>query len=103
MRPSLKESPAFPVALRGSVDRGAAKVEVLVDEEGYARLPRVVEASDPAFGYAAVQAVSHWTFSPPKAGGKPVVARLQLPFAFEAKPAVMGTAVGEPTGDQDAK
>ena len=58
----MNQEPAFPLALRGKIDRGTARIELLVDEEGEARLPRVVEASEPAFGYAAVQAVSHWTF-----------------------------------------
>ena len=97
------QPPAFPLALRGKVDRGMATVELLVDEDGSARLPRVVEASEPAFGYAAVQAASQWKFSPPKTGGKPAVARLVVPVIFETRPAVMGTAVGEPPGDRATK
>jgi TonB family protein len=92
----LSEPPVFPLALRGSGERGEAQIELLIDEAGHARLPRVVEASNPAFGYAAVQAVSQWLFSPPKADGKSVVTRVIVPFVFEAKPVVLGTAVGEP-------
>ena len=75
---------------------GEAQVEFLVDEQGHAHLPRIAGASDPAFGYAAVQAVSQWLFEPPKAGGKAAVVRVVEPFEFDATPPVMGTAVGEP-------
>ncbi len=97
LRPLLDPAPVFPLALRDRVEQGSATVEFLVDERGRVRLPRVKAASDPAFGYAAVQAVSLWLFSPPKAGGKTVVARVVVPFEFRTEPPVMGTAVGEPT------
>jgi TonB family protein len=96
LKPLSRRPPVFPLALRGKTDQGQARIELLVDEEGHARLPRIAEASDPAFGYAAVQAVSQWLFEPPKAGGKAVVVRVVVPFTFESKPPVMGTAVGEP-------
>ena len=103
LRPLLPQSPVFPVALRGKVDRGEAQIEVLVDDDGHARLPRIVKASDPAFGYAAVQALSQWLFEPPKSGGKPAVVRVIVPFKFATEPPVMGTAVGEPTAPGAAK
>lgn len=101
--PRSRRPPVFPVALRGKVDQGEAVVEFLVDEHGHARLPRIVRASDPAFGYAAVQAVSQWLFEPPKAGGRAAVARVTAPFAFELKPPVLGTGVGEPREDSTGK
>ncbi|MFT3783403.1 MAG: TonB family protein [Nibricoccus sp.] len=75
-------TPHFPANLKGKVAEGSAKIEILINSEGKVCLPRIVEASDPAFGYAAVQAVVSWRFEPPKAGGKTVVARVQLPFHF---------------------
>lgn len=101
LMPLSRRPPGFPLALRGKTDQGQARIEVLVDEEGHARLPRIAGASDPAFGYAAVQAVSQWLFAPPKAGGKAVVVRVVVPFEFESKQPVMGTAVGGPPGDHD--
>lgn len=47
-------------------------------------LPRMVSASAPAFGYAAVQTVATWRFEPPTSGGKPVMARARVPFTFKA-------------------
>jgi outer membrane biosynthesis protein TonB len=58
-------------------------VEFLVDEHGHARLPRVVDASAPEFGYAAVAAVALWTFEAPTAKGEPVVVRVRAPFIFK--------------------
>ena len=63
---------------------------MLVDEEGCVRLPRIVEATDDAFGYAAIQSVASWRFESPKRGGRDVVVRVRIPFAFTkdaAKPA----------------
>ena len=69
------------------MDRGEARIEVLIDEEGKVRLPRIVEATDPAFGYAAVQAVTEWRFEPPTAAGKPAIVRVLVPFDFALEPA----------------
>lgn len=84
LKPMSQRQPAFPLAMKGKVQKGDAVIEFLVDEEGRARLPRIVKASDAAFGYAAVQAITEWRFQPPKAGGKTVVARVQAPFKFAA-------------------
>jgi TonB family protein len=103
LKPLSRRAPVFPLAPGGKVDHGEAQVEFLIDKDGHVRLPRIAEASDPAFGYAAVQAVSQWLFEPPKAGGKAVVVRVIVPFRFESAPPVMGTAVGEPPAAGNAK
>jgi TonB family protein len=74
---------SFPLSLFGKVPGGSATVEFLVDEHGHARLPRVVDASAPEFGYAAVAAVALWTFEAPTAKGEPVVVRVRAPFIFK--------------------
>ncbi len=83
-RPQLlsPRSPAFPSALVGKVAEGQAVVEFLIDHDGKVQLPRVVSATDPAFGYAAVQGVAAWRFAPPTSHGKPVVVRAQVPIGF---------------------
>jgi TonB family protein len=91
----LTQRPVFPRTLHDHVDHGSATVEVLIDEKGRVRLPRIVEASDPAFGYAAVQALASCMFEPPKVGGETVIARVSIPFSFDVKPPVMGIGVGE--------
>jgi TonB family protein len=96
MRPLMKPLPEYPLTLRNKVDHGAATIELLIDAEGHARLPRIIDTSDPAFGYAAVQAVAQWLFEPPKSGGKAVVARVRVAYEFKLELPVMGTAVGVP-------
>ena len=78
--------PGFPRSLYGRVAKGTAMIELLVDEKGRARLPRIVSASDPAFGWAALQAVETWRFDPPVSGGKSVVTRVRVPFEFSSPP-----------------
>jgi len=64
---------------------GEATVEVLINEEGKVFLPRIVSASEPAFGWAAVQAVAAWRFEPPTRNSAPVVTRVRIPFGFQIK------------------
>lgn len=82
LTPLSRRPPVFPLALRAEGRPGRATIEALIDEDGHVRLPRIVDASDPAFGYAAAQAAAAWLFAPPKSGGKPVVVRVRLPFDF---------------------
>lgn len=74
--------PAYPPEFARTGEAGRAVVEFLIDREGRVRLPRIVSATQPAFGYAAVQAVSAWRFAEPRIGGKPAVLRLQMPMEF---------------------
>lgn len=77
-----RRAPVFPLIRAGRDDTAEAMVDLIVDDEGYVRLPRIVSATDPAFGYAAVQAVSQWRFEPPKVHGTPTAVRVRAPFAF---------------------
>jgi TonB family protein len=83
LKPISRRSPVFPVTLPETVTSGEAQVECLVDKKGRVRLPRVVTATDPAFGYAAVQALSTWWFEPPMIHGDEVVVRVRVPFEFK--------------------
>jgi TonB family protein len=99
LKPISRRSPVFPRAVAESVRTGEALVEFLIDEEGKARLPRIVSASEPAFGYAAAQAVSQWQFEPPKCAGKTVVVRARIPLKFDggAAPAAKVAASEKPS------
>lgn len=77
-----RKAPRFPLSVNENVATGEAVIEFLVDEDGRVRLPRIVSASEEAFGYAAVQGVAAWRFEPPKRGGRPVVVRVQIPISF---------------------
>ena len=80
----VKRAPVFPRSLLGRAARGDALVELLVDEVGHPRLERVVSASEPAFGYAAVQAAALWLFASPVSKGQGIVVRVRIPFVFGA-------------------
>ena len=80
--PRSRRPPVFPPSAPAGVKKGEALVEFLIDEEGRARLPRIVSATDPAFGYAAVQSIASWRFEPPKRGGRAVATRAQIPVTF---------------------
>jgi outer membrane biosynthesis protein TonB len=85
LKPLTTRSPVYPSTLfLKQVNQGKATIELLVNEEGLPRLPRIVSASEPAFGYAAAQAAVLWTFSHPKVKGEPAVTRIQIPFGFSA-------------------
>ena len=83
LRAVTQPAPVFPFAATADVKTGEALIEFIVDEEGTVRLPRIHQASGPAFGYAAVQAAAAWRFEPPSAGGKPAAVRARIPFKFK--------------------
>lgn len=93
LQPVSTAMPIYPRSLIDSAVAGEAVVEVLVDEQGSVRLPRVVSATRPEFGYAAVQAVSAWRFNTPISQGKPSVARIRIPMNF---PAIVNSAKTPP-------
>lgn len=83
---SLKRiNPVFPREFYGEKTEGKALIEFFIDKKGYAQLPRIISASEPAFGYAAVQAVAKWEFEPPLKDGKPVVVKVRVPVKFKRK------------------
>ncbi|MDP3070650.1 MAG: TonB family protein [Opitutaceae bacterium] len=85
--PRSRRPPQFPASIPETVVKGQAIVEFILDEEGRARLPRIVSATEEAFGYAAVQAVAAWRYEPPTRGGSPVAVRVRIPFDFDNDPA----------------
>jgi TonB family protein len=72
--------PTIPLSLKSTTGKAEALIEFLVDEEGRARLPRVMSASHEAFGYAAVQGVAAWRFEAPTRGGRATITRVQVPI-----------------------
>ena len=85
LKPVSRRAPIFPVTVPEGVNSGTASIECLIDKDGHVRLPRVVDATDPAFGYAAVQAVASWRFEPPTVQGKAVVVRVRVPIDFNLR------------------
>jgi len=80
--PKFTPQPVYPTALKARAAAGSAKIEVIIDKNGRVVLPRIVEASEPEFGWAAATAAQRWRFEPPRADGKSVELRVQIPFQF---------------------
>jgi len=80
--PIARAAPFFPLSLREKASTGSAVIEFYIDEDGRAVLPRIVSASDEAFGYAACQSINGWRFKPPLRGGKPTVVKVRTPVDF---------------------
>lgn len=99
LKPVSRRAPRFPTGVGAEVVTGDAMIECIVDEDGRARLPRLIAASDPAFGYAAMQACAAWWFEPPKAGGKAASVRVRVPFNFNSTPPKSDKAPAAPGGE----
>ena len=82
LTPKFRAIPIYPTCLLERGPAGSARVEVIVDKKGRAVLPRIVEASEPEFGWAAATAVQRWRFDPPTVGGKPVEVKVVIPMRF---------------------
>jgi protein TonB len=74
--------PKYPGELRKQRITGNAVVGFVVDVEGSVRDAKVVKATHPEFGAAAVEAVSQWEFQPGMKAGQTVKTRLQVPVVF---------------------
>lgn len=79
-------APVYPTALRRRHQNGRAVIEFILDTEGHVHLPRIVEATHPDFGWSAATALLRARFDTPTRNGRPVAARLQLPFEFATQP-----------------
>ena len=82
LKPRSQRPPVYPTAMKASGQAGEAVVELFIDKNGDAQLPRVVSSTAPEFGYAAVQAVATWRFDVPRKAGRAVVVRARVPLTF---------------------
>jgi TonB family protein len=82
IRGRFQPSPVVPDALLRDHASAQAVVEFIVDHAGHAQLPRIVSATDPAFGWAAATAVARWQFTPPLSQGHPVDVRVTIPLVY---------------------
>lgn len=82
LAPVWRGFPTYPTTSLGSGEAGEAEIEFVIDRRGRARVPRVVSATKPEFGWAAATAVQQWVFAPPKRGGAAVDVRVRVPIDF---------------------
>ncbi len=92
-KPLERTAPAYPEKHLGKP--GKAEIEIIIDREGNAQLPRIVSSSAPEFGWAAATAISSWRFEPPRRDGKPVDARVRVPMDFTPSRAEVAAATAE--------
>jgi TonB family protein len=78
-------APIFPRLQSDVATSGQALIEFYIDKYGHAQLTRVISASEPAYGYAACQAIAQWQFEPPLKDGKPVVVKVRVPVVFKRR------------------
>jgi hypothetical protein len=73
---------SYPPEMLGKNQPGTAKIELIVDRSGLAQLPRILEASDPAFGWAAATWVGAMRFKQLTRDGQPTDLRVVVPIKF---------------------
>ena len=74
--------PVYPYnQARAGVD-GVVMIEFVIDPEGKAGNPYVIESNNPAFERPALDAVMQWRFSPGLKAGKPVYVRANQRIEF---------------------
>jgi TonB family protein len=103
-KPFFGPGPEYPAKLAKAGIRGTASVRFRIGINGAVLDPEVANASDPAFGEAALAAVRQWRFLPGIKDGRPVETEAELPFEFappiqasEATPPAVTTAAGHPS------
>ncbi len=80
----LSKDPVPPLSHRKATENGSASVEIIISRRGTVELAKVVGATSPEYGYAAIQAMSEWQFEPPRQKGKVVDAKIVAPLIFKS-------------------
>ncbi len=81
-RPFVGPLPEYPKSLVKSGVEGNAVIHMRIAVNGSIQDPRIVSASDPAFGDAALEAFRQWRFYPCVKNGVPIETSVELPVAF---------------------
>jgi TonB family protein len=84
LRPIWQMAPRTPIAESAKEQPNKkAEIEVVIDEEGRVRAPKIISASSDALGYAAATAVAQWCFDPPTRNGEATQVRVIVPLVFK--------------------
>lgn len=93
----LADSPAlYPDELRASAVQGVVRLELVIDEQGEVDRATLLEEVHPLLDASALHAATRLKFTPALLGDRPVPARLEFSYRFEAAPPVLPP--GPPTG-----
>lgn len=80
--PAIRSGAPPPYPANRAGQAGRAEIEFIVDRTGRVQLPRIVSASQPEFGWAAITAAARWLFEVPMRGGRPADVRVRVPVEF---------------------
>jgi TonB family protein len=80
--PFIGPAPEYPSALYKKGIDGSATLSFAIDANGAVSDPKLVAASRPEFGDAAMAVIRLWRFLPTVKNGHPVPTRAEMPFAF---------------------
>jgi len=84
--PVYMKRPVYPSKFRATGIEGTALTKFIVDTSGLPTQVQFVNATDEAFGLAAVEAVQQWRFSPGRKDGTPVTCLNEVSINFSADP-----------------
>ena len=82
-RVTYQESPEFPASVDRSALPGTAEIHCQLDDTGAVVASRVISASRPEFGEAALAAARRWRFEPALLNGRPIAKAISIPFVFQ--------------------
>jgi TonB family protein len=85
-RLKVRAEPRYPPAARLARIQKDVVIEIVIDESGIPREPRVLgQGWEPALAYAAMVAVQEWRFEPARSEGKviPLILNLRVKFKLE--------------------
>ena len=99
--PSPLETPPA-VYPKGEMRSAEVVVLVTVDPNGQVAAAEVSEGAGAPFDQAALDAVKRWKFRPALREGKPVSARIKVPFRFEPPPSAPVLDAGPASAEQPA-
>jgi len=78
-----KIAPVLPPEFGSLQVRATADIECLVDTDGHVTEAKVLAASHPEFGEAALTAARRWRFEPGMREGHPASYRIMIPFIYK--------------------
>jgi TonB family protein len=79
---TYQRPPTYPFVLRKAGIQGEATVDFIVTNHGSVAAAKVVRATDPRFGEAALACVVQWHFRPAMKDGAAVNCHMQVPIVF---------------------
>lgn len=94
-QPFVCPAPEYPAALAKKKINGRAVVKIRIRSTGAVLDPALVEASAPAFGEAAIEAVRAWRFIPAIKNGRAVEITANMPLDFNPAETVVAAEKGK--------